>query len=140
MGAIAFVWVAVARAVEVPPGYTLVGYTELQADPDRPEQQVPPKATELSGKKVFIRGYMYPGRQRFGLKKFIISRENGYCKFCTPNPKPTDLIVVTLAGDLETRYTRKLLRLGGRFEVNEDWASGKSGHALYRLEADYIRW
>ncbi len=140
LGAIGYGWLAAARAAEVPHGYIAVGYSDLQPDPDHPEQQIPPKARELAGKKVFIKGYMYPGRQQYGLKKFIMSRENGYCKFCTPNPRPTDLIVVTMAGDLETRYTRKLLRLGGKLQVDEDWASGKSGHALYRLEADYIRW
>jgi hypothetical protein len=140
LGASGWGWLAAARAAEVPHGYIAVGYADLQPDPDHAEQQIPPKARELSGKKIFIKGYMYPGRQQYGLKKFIISRENGYCKFCTPDPQPTDLIVVTMAGDLETRYTRKLLHLGGKLEVNEDWASGKSGHVLYQLEADYIRW
>jgi hypothetical protein len=140
LGTIGYGWLAAARAVEVPHGYIAVAYSDLQPDPDHPDQQVPPRARNLAGKKVFIKGYMYPGRQQFGLKKFIMSRENGYCKFCTPHPRPTDLIVVTMAGDLETRYTRKLLRLGGKLEVNEDWASGKSGHALYRLEADYLQW
>lgn len=140
LGAIGYGWLSAAKAAEVPHGYIAVGYADLQPDSDHPDQQIPLKVRELSGKKVFIKGYMYPGRQQFGLKKFIMSRENGYCKFCTPNPRPTDLIVVTMAGDLETRYTRKLLRLGGKLEVNEDWVSGKSGHALYKLEADYIRW
>ena len=126
------------HAAEVPAGYITVAYSDLQPDPDKPEQQVPPKALELDGKKVFIKGYMYPGRKQFGLKKFVMSRDNGWCKFCMPAPQPTDLIDVTLTGDLETRYTRKLLCLGGRLEVDRD-ASPKSGGAVYRLQADYIR-
>jgi hypothetical protein len=80
---------------------------------------------------------MYPGRQQFGLKRFIMSRDNGYCKYCEPNPKATDLIEVTMAGDSETRYTRKLIGLGGAFQVDQD---AKPGRAVYRLEADYLRW
>lgn len=138
LGALGYGWLAMTLAAEVPHGYIAVAYSDLQPDPDKPEQQIPPKARELEGKKVFVKGYMYPGRQHFGLKKFIMSRDNGFCKFCTPDPRPTDLIEVTLAGGMETKYTRKLIRLGGKFAVDQD-GSTKSGHAVYRLEVDYIR-
>jgi hypothetical protein len=139
LGGLGYSWLALARAAEVPSGYTAVAYSDLAPDPDKPQQQIPPQARQYAGKKVFIKGYMYPGRLQYGIKKFVMSRDNGYCKFCMPNPRPTDLIEVTMAGDQETRYTRKLIRIGGKLEVEEEGAI-KPGHAAYRLQADYLRW
>ena len=83
---------------------------------------------------------MYPGRQQFGLRKFLFSRDNGVCKFCMPQPTPTDLIQVTLTGDLETQYTTRLVSLGGIFHVDRDPAVFKTyGGVAYSMDADVLR-
>ena len=99
------------------------------------DQLVPPSAFDLDGKKVFIQGYMARGRQQVNLKRFRLCPVNGDCKFCTPNPKPAEILDVTLAGDLVTNYTNQLVRIGGRFHVDP-----LDPHGLpYSMECDYLR-
>jgi hypothetical protein len=134
----AWLWLAYARAAEIPHGYTAINYEELQGDTST-GGHVPARAQELNGKKIFVKGYMYPGRQQVDLKQFIISRDNGRCTFCTPNPTPTDLVHVTLAGDLRTDYTTHLLALGGTLRVEDDPLKIAKQGLIYHLDADYLR-
>ena len=111
--AVGAVWLLYAHAKEVPHGYTEVSYEELQGDASTGGRTIPPRALELADKKIFVKGYMYPGKVQINLKQFIVSRDNGTCEFCTPNPTPSDLIHVTLVGDLHFDYTSRLVSLGG---------------------------
>jgi hypothetical protein len=107
----------------------------------QPDQgKIPKAARDLDGKLIFVRGYMYPGPYQFGLKQFIISRDNGKCKFCIPNPRSTDVIGVILVGDLRIDYTSRLVGLGGRFHVvPKDDQVHLFGDPAYQLEADYVK-
>jgi hypothetical protein len=131
-------WLLYAHAKEVPHGYTEVGYEELQGDASTGGRTVPKRATELNNKKIFVKGYMYPGRQQLDLKQFLISRDNGRCNFCMPNPTPTDLVHVTLAGDLRTDYTTHIVGLGGTLRVETDPEKIARKGMAYHLDADYI--
>lgn len=132
-------YMAWARAMEVPSGYTAITYEALTPDPDAVGELIPKKAYDYDGKTVFVQGYMYPGRQMFKLKKFVISRDNGVCKFCVPNPRPTDQIEVTLVGDLVAHYTNRLIAVGGKLHVQPKDKAATWGGVAYRLEADYLR-
>ncbi len=132
------VWLWYAAAQEVPHVYTRVQYEELQGDAATGGRVVPQRAKELNGKRVYVKGYMYPGRQQLDLKEFIISRDNGRCNFCMPNPTPTDLVRVTLTGDLRTDYTTRIVGVGGTLRVEEDPEKLARQGMAYHLEADYI--
>jgi hypothetical protein len=123
---------------QAPPGYFPLPYALLQADPNNPGQLVPPTAHNLEDQRVFIKGYMTPGRQYRRIKNFILCRDNGVCAYCNPKPKPHDLIEVKLLG-LEAEYTTHLIGVGGKFKVHPD--AGKPGFRgiLYQLEADVLR-
>jgi hypothetical protein len=136
---VGYAWLLHAQAKEVPYGYTAVSYYDLQADPEVRGQWVPPYAQTLDGKKVFVKGYMYPTRQPSGLKTFVISRDNGSCPYCLPNPRPTDLIQVELSGDLRINYTDRLLHIGGVLHVQPEPKPGALPGVAYRLVADYLR-
>jgi|GEM_PF-6970709 len=122
------------RAVsEVPWGYEAVDYDELQPEP---HQSVSDVAKELSGQRVFIRGYMEDSNRRnIGLTKFIICPVKGHCNFCTPNPTRTEMIRIELTGNMRTDYTTDLVRIGGLFKVDEAHPSG----VPYFIEADYLK-
>ena len=124
---------------QAPPGYFPIPYSLLQPDPNVPGQIVPPTAYEQEDKRVFIKGYMTPGRQQWGIKSFILCRDNGVCSYCNPKPEPTDLIEVTLIHGLEAEYTTHLIGVGGEFKVNPD--VGKPGFRgmIYQMEADVLR-
>ena len=49
------------HATEVPDGHLRISYEELQPDEKVLGQQIPPSAMELNGKRVFIKGYVFPG-------------------------------------------------------------------------------
>ncbi len=77
---------------------------------------IPSSAMALEGKKVFIKGYVYPGREMEGIKTFLLVRDQGDCCF-GGNPKITDRIQVTLVDPLRLTYKPRLHKLAGVFHV-----------------------
>jgi hypothetical protein len=125
-------------ATEVPDGYERITYSQLQADPKVPQQVVPPGAVDLDGKRVFIKGYVYPGAQTNGLKRFVLCRDNGDCCF-GGTPPLTDKILVTLTDPLRLNYSRRMQRLAGTFRLMPGLAVDAPGEVVYQLEADYCQ-
>ncbi|OHB66834.1 MAG: hypothetical protein A2V70_03880 [Planctomycetes bacterium RBG_13_63_9] len=125
-------WLTFRQVQEVPFGYEQISYEMLQPGSG---EKIAAKAYELQGKKVFVRGYMSPGRQQARLKAFILCPAIPNCPFCNPKPKPTEMIEVTLEGDLRVDYTAHLVRLGGTFQVDPFSLRG----VPYQMEVDYVR-
>ena len=119
----------------VPAGYQRVRHEVLQPDPNVKGEMIPPAAFELHDKKIFVEGYMLPTQYASGLKRFVLCPLIRNCPFCTPDPKPTEMIQIALQGDLVADYTNNLIRLGGRFEVEPNSMDGLP----YRMEVDYMR-
>jgi len=130
-------WLTFEEVREAPWGYTLLTYDDLQPDPKKPGEKVPASIYKYDedGVKVYIKGYMQEGRQRMGLTSFILCPEVVDCPFCTPKPKPTEMIVVVLQGDLVTDYTTHPIGVGGRLRVDPD----VPGKLPYKLEADVLK-
>jgi hypothetical protein len=123
-------------ASEVPPGYKKIGYDILQAKEGN--GPVPDTAKELDGQRVFIKGFVYPGRETTGVKKFVLCRDNGDCCF-GGQPKLNDMIQVTLKEPLSLNYDTTMRNLAGTFRVKSESNSGGLGQILYQLEADYLK-
>ncbi len=98
----------------------------------------PPSAKELDGKKVYIKGYMYPTDQTTQIKEFVLCRDNGTCCF-GGQPKLTDMIQVKLKEPLALDYHTGLRYIAGNFKVEQSQAPGTLGTVLYHLEADYAK-
>lgn len=130
-----YAWLIFAGVSEVPYGYEKIEYETLQPDPNTPTQPIPEKARLMQDKKVYIKGFMRPHRQMVHIKNFTICPTKGSCPFCTPDPKPTEMIRVILGGDLETNYTNNEVGVAGRFRVEPGDPSG----IPYAIEADIIR-
>ena len=131
---------AVVKAKAFPRGYQELTHQDLQPDPTVPGERIPPEAydsqyDDFRNNKVGIRGYMAPTRQQMGLKQFILCPSIPNCPFCTPNPKPTEMIVVRLEGDLRARYTVHEIRVGGKFRVD----ATAPGGVPYHLDADFLQ-
>ncbi len=120
-----------------PPGYILIDYNTLESDD--PNQPFPVASEELEGERIFLRGYMYPSRQQTGLKTFVMSRDNGECEYCLPNPKITDQVFIELTGEREAVYTTRLIGVGGIFSRKFEDPKKKYGGIIYHIEADYLR-
>ena len=127
-----------AYATEVPPGYERLNYTQLQPDPDTPGEVYPAEISDYDGRRVFIKGYVYPGKQTSGIRQFVLCRDNGDCCF-GGQPKLTDRILVNMQGPLALEYSTRLHRLAGTFHVRPGRATDGLGGVIYHLDADYLK-
>ncbi len=92
----------------------------------------------MEGKKIFIKGYIYPGREIEGIKTFLLVRDQGDCCF-GGNPKITDRIQVTLTDPLRLTYRPRLHALAGVFHIKPTTAVNAGGGVFYQLDADYLQ-
>ena len=58
---------------------------------------------DLDGKRVRIRGFMYPPFEETGIERFVLARDNQICCFGR-NPKVYDLIDVQMRPGVSTHY------------------------------------
>jgi hypothetical protein len=126
---------------EVPPGYTRIGLSDLQIDPDRPEFfPVSPRSFELNEKPIFVKGYMHPGVEGMGnVNHFILVFSFGECCF-GGQPKPTHMVEVRMPEGMEVRYSRRTLKLAGKFRINPRGGRFQDlNNVLYQLDVDQIR-
>lgn len=131
-------YLAYAYVTEVPAGYERLSYASLQPDPDVKGEVYPPGVGDWNGKRVFIKGYVYPGQQQSGIKQFVLCRDNGDCCF-GGQPKLTDRILVTLEGPLALEYSTRQRRVGGTFRFEPANAVDGLGGVIYHLDADYLK-
>ena len=130
---------SVIYATEVPEGYERISFDDLQPRRERREWPVSNRALSLDGKRVFVKGYVYPDGQQFGIKRFVLVRDLGTCCF-GGQPKLTHMIEVTLEDPLRVEYAIRKRKLGGTLKVDTKLkpVSGLGG-VYFRLKADYLR-
>ena len=68
---------------QAPPGYHEISWKTLQ--PTVRGEIIPKTAQDLHERKVYMRGYMDPGRQKARIRRFVMVRDNGVCGFCAPD-------------------------------------------------------
>lgn len=124
---------AAIYVLEVPEGYDRITYRQLQPDAG---SQAPFAATaaELNGKKVFIKGYAYPGSRMDNIRAFLLVRDRGCC--FGANPKLSDRIQITLSEEAKgLKYDTRLHGVAGifRLEPKAD-AIDVGGAVFYHLD------
>jgi hypothetical protein len=129
---------------QVPAGYKKITFEDLQPDPRNPQEFVPPEILKLQptpnqDQKVFIKGYMYPGRRTHEIREFVLVPTVGHCSFCFWNIRSTELVQVKLTGDLTVNFRNTEIGVGGRLHVDEEAAKKQWGQVPYTLEADYVQ-
>ncbi|MEK6249464.1 MAG: DUF4190 domain-containing protein, partial [Planctomycetales bacterium] len=124
---------------EVPVNHERINYRQLQPVEGSAEP-FPPRAEDLDGEKVFIKGYVYPGAQHKGIKQFLLVRDRGDCCF-GGNPKVTDRIQVTLADPLRLNFSTREHKVAGTFRVERKPASAvdAGGSVFYYLDDCILR-
>jgi len=130
---------SILNDIEVPDGYQPITFWQLQPDEDHPETPIPPAALELDGKRVFVKGYVYPGTQRRDLKKFTLVPDMKSCCF-GGQPALTDMIEVTLKDPLRVSFAYRRRGLGGILRVHPHLKPNAELEGVYyELEADYLK-
>ncbi len=128
-------------ATEVPPNYERITWRDLQPDDSNAYRMISDEAENLDGKKVFIKGYVYPNNEQTNLKAFVLVRDKGTCCF-GGTPKATDMIYVKLEGKLRVNYSWNQRKLAGIFSIDDaaDRNVGKLQQiGKYRLKADHLK-
>jgi hypothetical protein len=120
----------------IPYGYTAVQFLDLRKDPKTERFPEHILAIAREHRKIYIKGYMYPGRQLSGIQDFMLVRTQEHCKFCSPEQNPFDMISVHFTGDLKAGFRTKPVYIGGELYLNEDF---KYGELPYHIEADVFR-
>jgi hypothetical protein len=124
-------------ATEVPADAVRVSYEDLKPSPAAPHS-ASQKAAELNGRRVFIKGYMFPTPHDKGVTKFVLCRDNGDCCF-GGQPPTSDMILVKMQEPLDTEYTTRLRKVAGTFRVAGGRWTDVNQEVLYQLDADYIK-
>ncbi|HEY1067160.1 MAG TPA: DUF3299 domain-containing protein [Pirellulales bacterium] len=125
-GTLAFIY-----ATEVPEGFERIHYSQLKLDENGAP---PPDIAQLDGKKVFIKGYVYPDKDTFGIKQFILCRDNGDCCF-GGRPPLSDMIQVTLTPPQSLTFHTYQFKVYGTFRFQPSKAMlGELGAVLYHID------
>ncbi len=104
-------------------------------------EPVPPNAVQyfpewlagLDGKRIRIRGWMYPTFISEGLTSFTMARDNGICCF-QRMPKIYDVIFVKLAKGEQTDYIdQRPFDIEGTFRIDSE-GDGSELPRLYKIE------
>ncbi len=129
-------WLTFEYLTEVPPGYTRISFDDFRPGKEELQQLPSRRAMEFDGKRVFIKGYMYPSSNSRP-RQFILCRDNGDCCF-GGEPAMTDMVLVTVGESLRPMFSTFQRKLGGVLrlkETNDD----EVGVIVYHLEADYMK-
>ncbi len=132
---------AYTYATEVPEGYERLSFRWLAEQKpiiEDGQTRIHPDAKSLDGQKIFIKGYMYPGKSKTNLKQFTLCKDTAQCCF-GGNPAITDIIAVEFVND--TRATHRelsLVNVAGTFRAKKVVIGGQIS-SLYSLEAEYFK-
>jgi hypothetical protein len=89
--------------------------------------------SSLDGKRVRVRGFMYPPFKEEGLRQFILARDNQICCF-GKNPKIYDLVYVAMRDGVTASYIQnRPFDVVGTFRIRPDAEDGE-WFSLYELE------
>lgn len=92
----------------------------------------------LEGKKIKIRGYIQPGFQQDGIKRFVLVRDNQECCY-GPGAALYDCILVRMSGEKTTSFTVRPVAVEGTFTIKEFEGHDGKLWAVYRMTATSVK-
>ncbi len=132
--------VVVLMANEVPEGYEVINFTTGISQKEIGQQQaLHPDIQSLNGKKIFLKGYMYRGKQRVGLTNFVLVKDNQQCCFGR-QPNQSDMVEVYLEPGQVVDLELGLTGVAGTFRAaNPSPRSDLQFKPIYRIDAEICR-
>ena len=134
-------WHSYAYATEVPDGYQRISFSKdiskkgfvFKDGVNAYHEDV----TALDGRKIFLKGYMYPDGRVEGIRNFIFCRDSGDCCF-GGSPKLTDMIEVIVAETAQpATFTDGLVAVAGTLKLRDLRRAGDL-NPTYELVADQV--
>ena len=96
-------------------------------------EHFPDWLNDLNGKRIRIRGFMYPTFIQDGIERFLLARDNDICCFGR-DPKIYDIIAVSLeAGDTASYIEGRPFDVVGQLRIEPD-SSGDTLDRLYWID------
>ena len=96
-----------------------------------------PKVEDLFGKKIRIRGYIYPTLKKRGLKQFVLVRDNLECCF-GPGAALFDCMLVHMQPGKTAEYSIYPVAVEGKLTFEEFKDHEGVTRAIYRLDGDAV--
>ena len=131
---------AYSFVTELPPGFERVSFTADISKKGFVSQDgmtgIHPDVQKLVGRKVMVKGYMYPTKSPEGLKSFVLCRDNGDCCF-GGQPKVTDMILVQMKGENLARFRQGMVAVAGVFRA-EPTIDETGLRPVYQLDCDFF--
>lgn len=127
-----------AYATEVPDGYerknfyhdfSKKGFVTVKGLSDYHED-----VKALDGKKIFLKGYMYPTRETENLNSFVFVKDSDKCCF-GGEPALTDMIVVNMKEGQTVDFHDGMVAVSGTFRL-KDIRDGGNLKPVYELEGE----
>jgi hypothetical protein len=118
-------------------GYIETTFDDLKFDMTKTElfnrEMLTPKVNALMGKKIRLRGYIFPTLRRTGLNRIVLVRDNMECCF-GPGAALFDCVLVTMAPGKTAEYTIRPVAVEGEIRL-EELAGGPDGRplAIYQM-------
>ena len=102
---------------EVPDGYQRISFYTLDAEGVSTANPISQEIYELKDNKVFIKGYIHPGVNGLGrIQRFVLVGDLKTCCF-GGQPKPWDMVEVTLKKEHHLSYDMKVHKLWGKMDI-----------------------
>jgi len=126
---------------EGPEGALRISYDDfdllkiLNMDPVTPDAPhlLPDWLRDLDGKRIRVRGFMYPPFQETGIVVFVLARDNQICCFGR-DPKVYDLVKVTMRKGSSTNYIQnRPFDVMGTFHIRPDVVDD-TVYGLYEID------
>jgi hypothetical protein len=96
-----------------------------------------PQIEKLFGKKIRIRGYIYPTLRKRGLKQFVLVRDNLECCF-GPGAALYDCILIRMQPDKTAEYTIRPVAVEGVFRFEEFIGPDGKHLAIFCLDGEKV--
>jgi len=98
-----------------------------------------PEAEELVGRRIRIRGYIFPTLKKKGLKQFVLVRDNQECCF-GPGAALYDCILVHMKEGKTAEFSIRPVAVEGTF-LYEEFIDDYDGtiRAIYRLDGESVQ-
>ena len=96
-----------------------------------------PKVEELFGRRIRIRGFMFPTLKKRGLTQFVLVRDNLECCF-GPGAALFDCILVHMNEGKTAEYSIRPVAVEGTFSLEEIIGPDERHMAIYRLDGESV--
>jgi hypothetical protein len=123
-------------------GYIETTFDDLKFEMTKTElfdrAMLTPKVNALMGKKIRVRGYIFPTLRKTGLNRIVLVRDNMGCCF-GPGAALFDCILVTMAPGKTAEYSIRPVAVEGTIRL-EELPGGPDGRplAIYQMVGDKV--